>query len=362
MNSTGYENKTEKKLILIWKYGLTLEDRHIHHFNALKRFSPWENCPITSCELTYNEKESGTSDAVLFHLQRMTRHDAVEISTWSHRNRQKNQIWIFLTDESPIHTTFYPEYNGLFNWSMTYRSDSDVWVPYGRTIRKSVFSNTSSTNHPSKISDYLKKIPKKDKLVAIMGSNCVKDTSESNRWKYVQSLKNLFKKSEQSLDIFGTCLGGNRTVCPGHFRRDCPLLKDYKFYLAFENSNCREYLTEKIFWNAYSKFSVPVIMGPPKKDCNRLLPPHSFIHVTDFHSPEDLFNYLRYVDEDDEMYGRYHAWRTEWRVLNEHGYFGSEPKHFCRLCQALWRNKFKKKYYENPSDYWSKNDCLLTPY
>ena len=42
-------------------------------------------------------------------------------------------------------------------------------------------------------------------------------------------------------------------TCEGHFTRDCPDLLDYKFYLAFENAPCSEYLTEKLWWNAYSK-------------------------------------------------------------------------------------------------------------
>ena len=42
-------------------------------------------------------------------------------------------------------------------------------------------------------------------------------------------------------------------TCAGHFMRDCPDLNDYKFYLAFENSLCSEYITEKLWWNAYSK-------------------------------------------------------------------------------------------------------------
>ncbi|XP_015119457.1 alpha-(1,3)-fucosyltransferase 6 [Diachasma alloeum] len=359
-HSTERQNTPAKKLILVWKYGLTLENRHIHRFNPSKRYSPWENCPLTSCELTYSDEDSDMADAVLFHLQRMTKKDATKISKWSRKSRNQKQIWVFLTDESPMHTTFYPAYNGLFNWSMTYRSNSDVWVPYGRTIRNSAFPEANSTDQPRKITGYLPEIPKKHELVAIMGSNCAK-TKASNRWKYVKILSNLFKKSEQNLDIFGACLGGNRTACPGHFYQDCPVLNNYKFYLAFENSNCREYLTEKVFWNAYSKFSVPVIMGAPKRDCQRLLPPHSYIHVEDFDSPEDLFNYLRYIDEDDEKYVKYHTWRREWRVLNEHGYFGSEPKHYCRLCQALWLNKSTTKYYVNPSDYWSQKDCILSP-
>ena len=42
-------------------------------------------------------------------------------------------------------------------------------------------------------------------------------------------------------------------TCEGHFMRDCPDLIDYKFYLAFENAPCSEYITEKLWWNAYSK-------------------------------------------------------------------------------------------------------------
>ena len=42
-------------------------------------------------------------------------------------------------------------------------------------------------------------------------------------------------------------------ACEGHFMRDCPDLLDYKFYLAFENALCSEYITEKLWWNAYSK-------------------------------------------------------------------------------------------------------------
>ncbi|GLV34640.1 hypothetical protein CBL_09121 [Carabus blaptoides fortunei] len=55
--------------------------------------------------------------------------------------RPTNQRWIFLTDETPIFTFLKPrvnitEFDGKFNWSMTYRIESDVPVPYGRTVPK----------------------------------------------------------------------------------------------------------------------------------------------------------------------------------------------------------------------------------
>ncbi len=38
------------------------------------------------------------------------------------------------------------------------------------------------------------------------------------------------------------------------------LLQDYKFYLAFENTYCRDYISEK-FWNALKQDIVPIVMG-----------------------------------------------------------------------------------------------------
>ena len=43
---------------------------------------------------------------------------------------------------------------------------------------------------------------------------------------------------------------GNKK-CPRNKAKQCfqMLNKEYKFYLAFENSNCRDYITEKFFIN-----------------------------------------------------------------------------------------------------------------
>ncbi|XP_043277743.1 glycoprotein 3-alpha-L-fucosyltransferase A-like [Venturia canescens] len=159
--------------------------------------------------------------------------------------------------------------------------------------------------------------------------------SNEHRSDYVKELKSLLGKN---LDIIGSCFGGNNTACPGYCWKDCPLLSAYKFYLAFENSECREYITEKTYWNAYGKGSVPVILGVPRADCERLLPPRSFIYTADFQSPSKLADYLRYLDNNDDAYDEYHAWRSEYVVLNEHGYFGSRSVHYCRICEALRYN------------------------
>jgi len=51
-----------------------------------------------------------------------------------------------------------------------------------------------------------------------------------------------------NVDIFGRCGTEN---CPRKESSSCfdKLKKDYYFYLSFENSNCRDYITEKFFDN-----------------------------------------------------------------------------------------------------------------
>ncbi len=49
-------------------------------------------------------------------------------------------------------------------------------------------------------------------------------------------------------DIWGGC-GDHK--CPGAFTKNCDGINVYKFYMAFENTQCSEYITEKLWWNAF---------------------------------------------------------------------------------------------------------------
>ena len=54
-----------------------------------------------------------------------------------------------------------------------------------------------------------------------------------------------------------------------------------QFYLAFENSLCRDYITEK-FWKVLSYNVVPVVLNGV--NMTRVAPPHSYIDIKDFDS------------------------------------------------------------------------------
>lgn len=109
----------------------------------------------------------------------------------------------------------------------------------------------------------------------------------------------------------------------------------YYFYLVFENASCRQYLTEKGFYHAYSKGAIPIIIGPSLTDCEKLLPPNSFIHFDQFGSLQEFAETIEGIVYNYEKLLYYHTWRRHFEVVNEHGYFGSKSYHYCRICEAL---------------------------
>lgn len=134
--------------------------------------------------------------------------------------------------------------------------------------------------------------------------------------------------------------------CPGHFKRDCPSMNRYYFYLAFENSSCRQYLTEKVFYHAYQKGAIPIIIGPSVEDCEKLLPPNSFIHFDKFESLAVFAQTIEDIASSYEKLLYYHAWRQHFAVVNEHGYFGTKSYHYCRICEALNYNDGERFIYD----------------
>ncbi len=111
----------------------------------------------------------------------------------------------------------------------------------------------------------------------------------SKRENYVEELQKYIQ-----VDIYGKC--GNSNVCPKGEGNGClrRLAKQYKFYLAFENGICKEYVTEK-FVRTLQYPNIPIVLGGA--NYSRLSPELSFINVFDFASAKHLADYLLYLDE-----------------------------------------------------------------
>lgn len=115
---------------------------------------------------------------------------------------------------------------------------------------------------------------------------------------------------------FGYCArdlpGAEYPVLPqgGRFNADgvkekMELLPRFKFYFAFENCLCEDYVSEKV-WQALVAGSVPVFWGDPSW---RSFPENSVIYSTDFETLDDLAAHLQAVAADEKLYAQYHAWR-----------------------------------------------------
>ena len=104
-----------------------------------------------------------------------------------------------------------------------------------------------------------------------------------------------------------TLLASYYCRCPFNVHADHPfadcdnrlLNTTYKFYLSFENSLCDDYITEKFFRIRHLDI-IPVVLGAA--DYTQWMPSGTFVDVRDFRSPQELADFLRRLDNDDEAY------------------------------------------------------------
>lgn len=330
--STAKRAKTGKRVLI---YTPLFTDKPWQGINDTYGFTHYRGtpCPVTSCSLTYRHRLFPRSDVVIFHGQDMP--DTFELEELNSR-RPKGQIWIYFVLESPSNAKDTYFFGDMFNWTMTYERNADIFVPYGSYV----------TLKPGEKSSYGQINPdKKDRLVVWTVSNC----GGLREW-FVRELKNHIR-----VDIFGSCAG---SMYQPHLQdeeceKDSPecenLLKRYKFQLALENGNCVDYVTEKYWGGPLELGIVPVVLGGA--NYSEMAIPGSYISVFDFDSIKTLADYLLYLDKNDTAYMEYFVWRKLYKV---DGYLtgGAFNKHYpwtCDIC-AKAQNP-KRKSYKRISDF-----------
>ncbi|KAK2162782.1 hypothetical protein LSH36_91g00008 [Paralvinella palmiformis] len=291
-----HKDQTEQKLILLYN---GLPDGTLH---GSARFRA-DGCPVDNCFVSNDRDVMDKADAVVFEGGMF---DNV------HQPRPPGQIWILFLLESPENVADFTSHRDVYNWTATYRLDSTINTPYERFIP---YANASDVQLPPPRRNYAKG---KTKKVAWFVSNCY---SVNKRGAYATELAKYI-----AVDVYGAC--GNMTCLRDDRKRCYQMLTDtYKFYLAFENSNCRDYITEKFYWNALYNDIVPVVMGAHPDDYAAVAPPGSYIHVDDFESPRHLAEYLHKLDNNDTLYNEYFRWKGSGEFIN--------TKYWCRLCSLV---------------------------
>lgn len=218
------------------KDGRPVKRKSIYFYGGLRRWDMPDaktyfnehKCIVDKCDFIDDANKGRHADAIVFSNPGKLPWKL----PWP-RSFQK-QIWALSMLESPFHTRrISDDYKNMFNWTMTYRRDSTISTPYQKIqIDRNRKLQQNQTNMAAG----------KTKKVAWFVSNCVQ--VQSGRMKYAEELMKYI-----DVDIFGSC---GKKRCSKRNMGSCfdILNKDYKFYLSFENSKCKHYVTEKLFENA----------------------------------------------------------------------------------------------------------------
>ena len=168
------------------------------------------------------------------------------------------------------------------------------------------------------------------------------------------------------VDIFGQC---GTLSCPRADEKHCwdKIEEEYHFYFAFENSLCKDYITEK-FFNPMQRKIIPIVLGGAlngKINSSDYVyglktPYHSFIDARQFPSPKLLAKYLNSLYASPNLYAEYFWWKEFYRVTFDP--VKATTKTYCDLCKRLHDEPSEDEKYhkviEDLHEFWEvKSRC-----
>ncbi|XP_067942642.1 glycoprotein 3-alpha-L-fucosyltransferase A-like [Watersipora subatra] len=292
-------------------------------------------CGKYQCSIQSGGKP-GHADLTMFNV------DSVEHFNIPPRKRA-GELWAFQTTE-PQWFSAKDQYkwNGLFNYSVTYVAGTD-----GARYN---FADTLSKKASRTFAEFAAIKTEREAKALWFVSHCRQPNRKlqvtSARDVYVQELVkyiavDVFTRQQNCRELFGSLIKKEDPEKP-------PKLNQYTFYLAFENSLCKDYITEKLWKVLEAKsYTIPVVLGGLSIDEYKLVaPPNSFIHVKNFSSPKALADHLKHVAENDDAFNYYMQWRNEYD-LRLRGTFVGMSCYYCKLAHTrppgIW-NTFSKDF------------------
>ena len=284
----------------------------------------FDECPYKNCKMSFNPSDANISDAVIFHWFKQLKH-------YPNFTRPTDQVWIFIQHEptrqyvrSPAAWPWWaPGMRNNFNWTMTYSRYSDIPLPYGMMKLKP---------QSAKPRDYLAIAKSKTRDALWVVSKC---PSSGRREEYVNILKKYI-----DVDILGSC--GQNWSCgvrSNHPWQNCfdILNRTYRYYLAFENDLCDDYITEKFYENYQYDLLMVSRAGHPHRRPVDFIDKDAYIDTKDFKNPHELGKYLQNLSKNVTRYAEMLATKDRYGVITYQELF---LKSMCNICERL--NNLKK--------------------
>ncbi|CAF1047134.1 unnamed protein product [Adineta ricciae] len=148
----------------------------------------------------------------------------------------------------------------------------------------------------------------KDAYAVWIISNC---NAHNGRQDFVQALM-----KEIKIHSYGGCLN-NRQGYGARMVDNANAYKKYKFVIAIENSNCADYVTEKLV-KAVESGSIPIVAGyNGRPDYHRYMPDHSYINIFNYSSIKELAEEIKRIGNDKKLYESYLWYKKHNKNIDE---------------------------------------------
>uniref|UniRef100_A0AC34F5B5 Fucosyltransferase n=1 Tax=Panagrolaimus sp. ES5 TaxID=591445 RepID=A0AC34F5B5_9BILA len=219
----------------------------------------------------------------------------------------------------------------FFNVSMTFRRNSTIWIPYNKfeAIKPEEKDNETLVWADKQVDEI---VAKKRKFAVIFVSNC---ETNSNRESYLAELQKY-----ANVTVHGECNG--HQISTEEMKAE---MEKHFFVLAFENSVCEDYVTEK-FWKI-KNLIVPIVLK--RSILKGIAEDEYFIAADDFDSAHTLAKRLLYLTKTPDEYKKYLSWTKKYKKTNF--YKGNNwSKYFCKLCEMA--TKKEEHTIENIFEWW----------
>ncbi|KAH6947267.1 hypothetical protein HPB50_018052 [Hyalomma asiaticum] len=309
------------------------------------------------CEVTEDKHELAISDAVVFVADRLNYLDVPSLRTdfqrwvfWARYPHHTRDVRKCVHDSlgTGCHDSLYQRFGAnMFTWTMAYRDDADIVVPYKTWSCGPETKNSLSAILKQPLDNLT--FENRKGAAWIVGSceqyffeKQILSLDKDGPFGCRQDIANASTNATVAIRLFPNC-GGSECSSRGQCLRR--IAENYNFIFVSLKPECFQSPYELIY-DAFEHNIVPVVLAPPNSKLN--VPEHSVVNSADFRERGELAAKLRDLLSDRTMYESYFAWKRNCSLT----YVENE---LCPLCTALWeRSMDHLNLHPNVYEWWDR--------